>query len=224
MPIVFSAAANLSPLFSKSPGSLSSPLHSYPTKFHRNGWHAIHSKSRMQPRITNSLLSDKYPTVGARSTGSIPPTHLIEVVTNAAQTGAQPSNLTTSCKNTAATSTAVKGWPTIKINHHHDSILPFSFRQPINEVHGYVSPYLSRNRTDKMSEAAILEVVKKNFKDHLVLGEEGGIIGDAASDYLWCIDPLDGTTNFAHGYPSFAVSIGVLYRGNPAAAAVLMRD
>ncbi|MED6121919.1 Phosphatase impl1, chloroplastic [Stylosanthes scabra] len=75
--------------------------------------------------------------------------------------------------------------------------------------------------TDKMSEAAILEVVKKNFEDHLILGEEGGIIGDASSDYLWCIDPLDGTTNFAHGYPSFAVSVGVLYRGRPAAAAVV---
>ncbi|KAJ0081721.1 hypothetical protein Patl1_11887 [Pistacia atlantica] len=98
-------------------------------------------------------------------------------------------------------------------------------------------------RTDKNSEAAILEVVKKNFGDHLILGEEGGIIGDTASDYLWCIDPLDtiiiyyffastevllesltlrdGTTNFAHGYPSFAVSVGVLFQGNPAAAAVV---
>ncbi|XP_013600380.1 PREDICTED: phosphatase IMPL1, chloroplastic-like isoform X1 [Brassica oleracea var. oleracea] len=75
--------------------------------------------------------------------------------------------------------------------------------------------------TDKASETAILEVVKKNFSDHLILGEEGGIIGDSSSDYLWCIDPLDGTTNFAHGYPSFAVSVGVLYRGNPAAASVV---
>ncbi|KAL5538910.1 hypothetical protein UlMin_045773, partial [Ulmus minor] len=74
--------------------------------------------------------------------------------------------------------------------------------------------------TDKMSEAAILEVVKKNFGHHLVLGEEGGVIGDTSSDYLWCIDPLDGTTNFAHGYPSFAVSVGVLFRGKPAAASV----
>lgn len=41
-----------------------------------------------------------------------------------------------------------------------------------------------------MSEVAILEVVKKNFGDHLILGEEGGIIGDTSSDYLWCIDPL----------------------------------
>ncbi|KAJ9564902.1 hypothetical protein OSB04_000868 [Centaurea solstitialis] len=53
-------------------------------------------------------------------------------------------------------------------------------------------------------------------------GEEGGVIGDSASDYLWCIDPLDGTTNFAHGYPSFAVSVGVLFRGKPAAAAVFL--
>ena len=41
-----------------------------------------------------------------------------------------------------------------------------------------------------MSEAAILEVVKKNFKDHLILGEEGGVRGDSSSEYLWCIDPL----------------------------------
>ncbi|GAU45230.1 hypothetical protein TSUD_138020 [Trifolium subterraneum] len=75
--------------------------------------------------------------------------------------------------------------------------------------------------TDKMSEAAILEVVKKNFEDHLILGEEGGVIGEVASDYLWCIDPLDGTTNFAHGYPSFAVSVGVLYQGKPTAATVV---
>lgn len=75
--------------------------------------------------------------------------------------------------------------------------------------------------TDKMSESAILEVVRKNFGDHLILGEEGGLIGDSSSDFLWCIDPLDGTTNFAHGYPSFAVSVGVLYKGKPAAASVV---
>ncbi|GJN19091.1 hypothetical protein PR202_gb06329 [Eleusine coracana subsp. coracana] len=77
--------------------------------------------------------------------------------------------------------------------------------------------------TDKLSESVILEVVTKNFKDHLILGEEGGLIGDFLSEYLWCIDPLDGTTNFAHGYPSFSVSIGVLFRGKPAAATVGVR-
>ncbi|XP_078437120.1 myo-inositol monophosphatase like 1 [Wolffia australiana] len=75
--------------------------------------------------------------------------------------------------------------------------------------------------TDKNSELAILDVVKKNFKDHLILGEEGGLIGDTSSEYLWCIDPLDGTTNFAHGYPCFAVSVGVLFHGKPIAATVV---
>lgn len=75
--------------------------------------------------------------------------------------------------------------------------------------------------TDRRSELAIQEVVREKFKDHLILGEEGGFTGDPTSEYLWCIDPLDGTTNFAHGYPSFAVSVGVLYRGKPAAASVV---
>ncbi|GLJ20740.1 hypothetical protein SUGI_0377960 [Cryptomeria japonica] len=75
--------------------------------------------------------------------------------------------------------------------------------------------------TDRRSELAIEEVIREKFKNHLILGEEGGFTGDASSEYLWCIDPLDGTTNFAHGYPSFAVSVGVLYRGRPAAASVV---
>ncbi|XP_028081371.1 GDSL esterase/lipase At2g04570-like isoform X2 [Camellia sinensis] len=49
---------------------------------------------------------------------------------------------------------------------------------------------------------------------------EGGLIGDSSPDYLWCVDPLDGTTNFARCYPSFAVSVGVLYNKKPAAGAV----
>ncbi|CAA6658069.1 unnamed protein product [Spirodela intermedia] len=69
--------------------------------------------------------------------------------------------------------------------------------------------------TDKMSEAAILDVVRKNFKDHLILGEEGGLMG------IHHLNISDGTTNFAHGYPSFAVSVGILFRGKPAAASVV---
>nr|GMD03222.1 phosphatase IMPL1, chloroplastic [Ipomoea batatas] len=75
--------------------------------------------------------------------------------------------------------------------------------------------------TDKKSELAILDVVRKNFPDHLVLGEEGGFTGDPSSDYLWCIDPLDGTTNFTHSYASFAVSVAILFRGKPAASTVV---
>eukprot|EP00884_Botryococcus_braunii_P005618 jgi/Botrbrau1/15057/Bobra.118_2s0005.1 len=75
--------------------------------------------------------------------------------------------------------------------------------------------------TDKASEEAILKVITEAFPDHAILGEEGGVVGNTASDYLWCVDPLDGTTNFAHGYPSFAVSIGVLRHATPVAAVVV---
>eukprot|EP00210_Caulerpa_lentillifera_P005259 g5026.t1 len=64
--------------------------------------------------------------------------------------------------------------------------------------------------TDETSEKAILDTIQRAFPDHAILGEEGGVFGNTSSDYLWCVDPLDGTTNFAHGYPSFAVSVAVL--------------
>ena len=47
----------------------------------------------------------------------------------------------------------------------------------------------------------MLAVVQRAFPGHAVLGEEGGVSGDVSSDFLWCIDPLDGTTNFTHSYP-----------------------
>ena len=75
--------------------------------------------------------------------------------------------------------------------------------------------------TDKAAEAACLQQVQAAFSDHAILGEEGGVYGNTASQYLWCIDPLDGTTNFAHAYPSFAVSIGVLRNAVPVAACVV---
>ena len=62
---------------------------------------------------------------------------------------------------------------------------------------------------DKKSEKAIINYIHKNFPSHTVLAEESGkhFFG---GEYLWVIDPLDGTTNFAHGLPIFSVSIGVL--------------
>lgn len=56
------------------------------------------------------------------------------------------------------------------------------------------------------------QVLREAFPGHALLGEEGGVEGDTSSPYLWCIDPLDGTTNFAHSYPCFAVSVA----GGPA--------
>jgi myo-inositol-1(or 4)-monophosphatase len=61
---------------------------------------------------------------------------------------------------------------------------------------------------DRKSEALILERIRKQFPTHDVMGEEGTRI-ETGSDYKWYVDPLDGTTNFAHGYPVFCVSLAV---------------
>ena len=75
--------------------------------------------------------------------------------------------------------------------------------------------------TDEASEAAVLAAIRASFPNHAVLGEEGGVSGDTGSDYLWCVDPLDGTTNFAHGYPSFSVCVAVLRHATPVASTVV---
>ncbi|PSB45861.1 inositol monophosphatase [Cyanosarcina cf. burmensis CCALA 770] len=68
---------------------------------------------------------------------------------------------------------------------------------------------------DKASEVVVLEVLQRHFPDHAILAEESGKQGNADSEFCWAIDPLDGTTNFAHQYPCFAVSIGLLLAGVP---------
>ena len=64
---------------------------------------------------------------------------------------------------------------------------------------------------DRASEALIRERVSKQFPTHDVLGEEQGL-SDTGSEYRWYVDPLDGTTNFAHGYPVFCVSMALEHR------------
>jgi myo-inositol-1(or 4)-monophosphatase len=68
---------------------------------------------------------------------------------------------------------------------------------------------------DKASEAVILELLRRHFPQHSILAEESGKLGNQDNEYLWAIDPLDGTTNYAHQYPCFAVSIGLLINGVP---------
>jgi myo-inositol-1(or 4)-monophosphatase len=65
---------------------------------------------------------------------------------------------------------------------------------------------------DRASEALIRERIQQQFPGHDVLGEEQGL-NDQGSDYRWYVDPLDGTTNFAHGYPVFCVSMALERRG-----------
>ncbi len=64
-------------------------------------------------------------------------------------------------------------------------------------------------RVDCEAEAAITGIIQKEFPGHRILAEEGGYSA-AGGDYLWVIDPLDGTTNFIHGIPHFAVSLALL--------------
>jgi len=72
---------------------------------------------------------------------------------------------------------------------------------------------------DRKSEALILERIRKQFPSHDVMGEEGTRI-ESGSDYKWYVDPLDGTTNFAHGFPVFCVSLAVEYRGRRVAGVI----
>ena len=64
---------------------------------------------------------------------------------------------------------------------------------------------------DLAAESAIIDVIYKHYPDHAIHAEESGIQGE--SDHIWIIDPLDGTTNYLHGFPVFAVSIGLQING-----------
>lgn len=66
------------------------------------------------------------------------------------------------------------------------------------------------SEVDHRAESEIIKIIHKAYPAHAVLAEESGARGK--NEYLWIIDPLDGTTNFLHGFPQFAVSIGVQYR------------
>jgi myo-inositol-1(or 4)-monophosphatase len=65
---------------------------------------------------------------------------------------------------------------------------------------------------DREAEELIIAMIGERYPDHDILGEEGGL-AEQGSDYRWIIDPLDGTTNYAHGFPWFAVSIALEHRG-----------
>jgi myo-inositol-1(or 4)-monophosphatase len=67
-------------------------------------------------------------------------------------------------------------------------------------------------RVDHAAEEAIIETVHKAYPDHAVLAEESGATAGRA-EYQWIIDPLDGTTNFIHGFPQYCVSIAIRHRG-----------
>lgn len=70
------------------------------------------------------------------------------------------------------------------------------------------------SEVDRAAEATIIETILSAYPSHAILAEEGGAqAGAADAEYTWIIDPLDGTTNFLHGFPHYAVSIALQHRG-----------
>ena len=66
---------------------------------------------------------------------------------------------------------------------------------------------------DRAAEAAIIAVLDEAYPNHSILAEESGASKGSQGEFVWIIDPLDGTTNFIHGVPQFAVSIGLKHKG-----------
>lgn len=67
------------------------------------------------------------------------------------------------------------------------------------------------SQVDRWAEAEIIQVLRAAYPNHAILAEESG--SHSGDDYEWIIDPLDGTTNYLHGFPQFAVSIALRYKG-----------
>ena len=66
--------------------------------------------------------------------------------------------------------------------------------------------------SDKKTEKVLINELTKNKKKYSILSEEIGFIKNDDNDYIWVIDPIDGTTNFLHGIPHFCISIGLKFR------------
>lgn len=93
----------------------------------------------------------------------------------------------------------------------------------ISRIDTKFSPQDLVTEVDKGSEKLIRNLIMTHFPDHSILGEEGVEPGPEASakalqamseeEYLWIVDPIDGTTNFVHGFPFFSVSIALAHKG-----------
>jgi myo-inositol-1(or 4)-monophosphatase len=109
----------------------------------------------------------------------------------------------------------------VAIDAAHDagSILAAEMSRPKNI--SYKGDVDLVTETDKRSEALIVSRIRNHFPQHAIVAEEGGEGPVAKSRFTWYVDPLDGTTNFAHGYPCVAVSIGLLEDDEPLVGVVL---
>ena len=73
---------------------------------------------------------------------------------------------------------------------------------------------------DRASEAYLKQEISRRFPDHGIIAEETPSSDEKPSDFVWILDPLDGTTNYLNGLPLFGISVGVLHRGRPVVGAL----
>lgn len=95
------------------------------------------------------------------------------------------------------------------LNHAQDGFR-IEHKNPINLV----------TDADHAAEQCVIDIIRSRYPNHGVLAEERGQSSNSSSPYLWIIDPLDGTTNFAHGFPAYCVSIGLEFNGEGVVGAV----
>lgn len=97
----------------------------------------------------------------------------------------------------------------VEIAREAGALLAQGFKRPHEITYKRRSDIVTE--ADRRSEALIVERLRSHYPRHAIVAEEGG--GQQTdSDYCWYVDPLDGTTNFAHGFPVFCVSLGLTYR------------
>lgn len=87
------------------------------------------------------------------------------------------------------------------------------FRNPNLKSQTKLNSFDVVTEADKASEKLIVDGIHAAFPDHSILSEESGMEGTSGAEWLWVIDPLDGTTNFDHGLPVFSVSVALQHNG-----------
>lgn len=97
---------------------------------------------------------------------------------------------------------------------HDAGLIALDYQKKALKIENKSSAFDFVTDADKACEKLIIDTIRKHFPDHSILSEEAGEI-NPGGEYKWIIDPIDGTTNFAHGLPIFCISIGIVYQGRP---------
>ena len=111
----------------------------------------------------------------------------------------------------------------LSIAHEAGAIVRERFPRTVLAQIGFKGAVYPVTETDTAVEGMIVARLRAAFPDHRILGEEGGfVVGDQPNDggAIWLIDPLDGTNNFAHGFPHVGVSMALLVEGQPVVGVV----